>query len=87
MRCHKIEDMSLALLQKARRVGQSSGAASLLGRCPAGSGMMEGMPATTTLIVLLHVSLQLLLIMRVLLRPYRDPLPAWPGPWWWPPCR
>ncbi|WP_218645177.1 cardiolipin synthase [Aquitalea sp. LB_tupeE] len=31
------------------------------------------MPATTSLIILLHVSLQLLLIMRVLLRPYRDP--------------
>ena len=35
--------------------------------------MMEGMPASATLIVLLHVSLQLLLIMRVLLRPNRDP--------------
>jgi cardiolipin synthase len=35
--------------------------------------MMWYMPATTTLIILLHVSLQLLLIMRVLLRPYRDP--------------
>lgn len=35
--------------------------------------MMPDMPATSTLLLLLHISLQLLLLMRVLLRPYRDP--------------
>ncbi|MBA4710181.1 cardiolipin synthase [Aquitalea magnusonii] len=34
---------------------------------------MPAMSATSALILLLHISLQLLLILRVLLRPYRDP--------------